>query len=102
MFSHCINHGLDLRKGITQQRLAVDSGAWTLFRYNPSLKSQGKNPLTLDSKEPTVDIAEYMYNEIRFRALKNMSPERASTFLAQAKRDAAERYAYYKYLADRT
>ncbi len=100
-YSHCINHGLDLRKGLSQQKMAVESGAWTLFRYNPALKAEGKNPLTLDSKEPTVDIGEYMYNEIRFRALKQISPERASTFLAQAKRDAKERYSYYKYLADR-
>jgi pyruvate-ferredoxin/flavodoxin oxidoreductase len=100
-YSHCINHGLDLRKGITQQKLAVESGAWTLFRYNPSLKAQGKNPLTLDSKEPTADIAEYMYNEIRFRALKQINPERAAASLDKARKDAAERYAYYKYLADR-
>ncbi|HVP18837.1 MAG TPA: pyruvate:ferredoxin (flavodoxin) oxidoreductase, partial [Spirochaetia bacterium] len=69
-YSHCINHGYDLRKGIGQQKLAVDSGAWPLFRYNPKLKAEGKNPLQLDSKEPTADIGEYMYNEIRFRALK--------------------------------
>jgi len=100
-YSHCINHGLDLRKGISQQKLAVDSGAWTLFRYNPALKAQGKNPLTLDSKEPTADIGEYMYNEIRFRALKASGPERAAQLLEVARRDAKERYAFYKYLADR-
>jgi pyruvate-ferredoxin/flavodoxin oxidoreductase len=100
-YCHCINQGFDLRKGLSQQKLAVESGAWTLFRYNPALKAEGKNPLTLDSKEPTADIAEYMYNEIRFRALKQINPERAATFLAQAKKDAKERYAYYKYLADR-
>jgi len=100
-YSHCINHGYDLRKGISQQRLAVDSGAWTLFRYNPSLKAQGKNPLILDSKEPTADIGDYMYNEIRFRALKQVGPERAAQLLEVARRDAKERYSYYKYLADR-
>ena len=61
-YSHCINHGYDLRKGISQQKLAVESGAWNLFRYNPKLKAEGKNPLILDSKEPTADIGEYMYN----------------------------------------
>ena len=71
-YSHCINHGLDLRKGISQQKLAVESGHWPLFRYNPALRAEGKNPLTLDSKEPTADIAEYMYNETRFRALKQI------------------------------
>ena len=100
-YAHCINHGLDLRKGINQQKLAVDSGAWTLFRYNPKLKAEGKNPMTLDSKEPTVDIGDYMYNEIRFRALKQAGPERAAALLDVARQDAKERYAYYKYLADR-
>jgi pyruvate-ferredoxin/flavodoxin oxidoreductase len=100
-YSHCINQGYDLRKGISQQKLAVDSGAWTLFRYNPSLKAEGKNPLQLDSKEPTADIADYMYNENRFRALKADSPERAAALLEIARKDAKERYSYYKYLADR-
>jgi pyruvate-ferredoxin/flavodoxin oxidoreductase len=100
-YSHCINHGYDLRKGIAQQKLAVESGAWTLFRYNPKLRKEGKNPLILDSKEPTADIGEYMYNEIRFRALKQISPERSGVLLEMARADAKERYAYYKYLADR-
>jgi pyruvate-ferredoxin/flavodoxin oxidoreductase len=100
-YSHCINHGYDLRKGISQQKLAVESGAWPLFRYNPKLKAEGKNPLILDSKEPTADIGEYMYNEIRFRALKQSGPERAAELLEVARKDAKERYAFYKYLADR-
>ncbi|MGA2976904.1 MAG: pyruvate:ferredoxin (flavodoxin) oxidoreductase [Spirochaetia bacterium] len=100
-YSHCINHGLDLRKGISQQKLAVESGAWVLYRYNPKLKAEGKNPLILDSKEPTTDIADYMYNEIRFRALKQAGPERAAALLDTARKDAKERYAFYKYLADR-
>jgi pyruvate-ferredoxin/flavodoxin oxidoreductase len=100
-YSHCINHGYDLRKGISQQKLAVESGAWPLFRYNPKLRAEGKNPLILDSKEPTADIGEYMYNEIRFRALKQSGPERAAELLDVARRDAKERYAFYKYLADR-
>ncbi len=100
-YSHCINHGYDLRKGISQQKLAIDSGAWTLFRYNPKLKAEGKNPLILDSKEPTADIGEYMYNEIRFKALRQMNAERAAALLDIARKDAKERYSYYKYLADR-
>jgi pyruvate-ferredoxin/flavodoxin oxidoreductase len=101
-YAHCINHGYDLRKGVGQQKLAVESGAWPLFRYNPKLKAEGKNPFILDSKEPTVDIADYMYNEIRFRALKQMEPERAVSLLDIARKDAKDRYAYYKYMADRT
>jgi len=100
-YSHCINHGYDLKKGISQQKLAVESGAWPLFRYNPKLKLEGKNPLILDSKEPSADIADYMYNEIRFRALKQAGPERAAQLLEVARRDAKDRYAFYKYLADR-
>ena len=100
-YSHCIQQGLNLRNGIKQQKAAVDSGAWLLYRYNPLAKKEGKNPLTLDSKEPSQDIAEYMYREIRFRALRESSPERAELFLEQARRDAKERYSYYKYLADR-
>jgi pyruvate-ferredoxin/flavodoxin oxidoreductase len=100
-YSHCIAHGFNLRYGIRQQKLAVDSGAWLLYRYNPALKAEGKNPLILDSKEPTVDIEEYMYREIRFRSLRDVAPERAETFLDQAREDAKEKYSYYKYLADR-
>jgi pyruvate-ferredoxin/flavodoxin oxidoreductase len=100
-YSTCIQQGINLINGIKQQKAAVDSGAWVLYRYNPLLKQQGKNPLILDSKEPTLDIAEYMYQEIRFRALRAANPERAAALLEQARRDAKERYAYYKYLADR-
>jgi pyruvate-ferredoxin/flavodoxin oxidoreductase len=101
-YCHCINHGLDLRKGVSQQKLAVESGHWPLFRYNPALRAEGKNPLTLDSKEPSSDIGEYMYNETRFRSLKQINPERAAELLEQARRDAKERWALYKYLADRS
>jgi pyruvate-ferredoxin/flavodoxin oxidoreductase len=100
-YSHCIAHGFNLRYGIRQQKLAVDSGAWMLYRYNPALKAEGKNPLTLDSKEPTVDIEEYMYREIRFRSLRDVAPERAESFLEQARADAQEKYRFYKYLAER-
>ncbi len=100
-YSTCIQQGINLINGIKQQKAAVDSGAWLLYRYNPLAKKEGKNPLTLDSKEPAQDIAEYMYQEIRFRALKNANPERAAALLEQARQDAKERYAYYKYLADR-
>ena len=100
-YSHCISHGFNLRYGIRQQKLAVDSGAWLLYRYNPLLKKEGKKALILDSKEPSVDIAEYMYREIRFRSLRDANPERAERFLQQARQEAKEKYAYYKYLAER-
>lgn len=99
-YSHCISHGINMTKGMDQQKHAVDSGMWTLFRYDPRLKAQGKNPLKLDSKEPKIDVADYMYNETRFRALKQIDPERAEKFLNQARKDAKERYQKYKYLAE--
>lgn len=101
-YTHCIAHGYDLKHGPSQQKLAVDSGAWTLFRYNPLLKEQGKNPLQLDSKELSADIGEYMYNEIRFRSLKDKDPATAELLLNKARQDAKEKYSYYRYLADKS
>jgi len=98
-YSHCIAHGINMMKGLDEQRLAVESGAWVLYRFNPMLEKEGKNPLILDSKEPSIDIEDYMYNEIRFRALKMTNPERAVKFLEQAKKDARKRYEMYKHLA---
>jgi len=100
-YSHCINHQYEMVDGLDQQKLAVDSGAWLLFRYNPALASQGKNPLTLDSKEPSADVKDYMDRERRFRALRQIAPERAERFLGMARARAKEQYSYYKYLADR-
>jgi pyruvate-ferredoxin/flavodoxin oxidoreductase len=100
-YSHCINHGINMTKGMDQQKLAVDSGLWTLFRYNPMLTEQGKNPFILDSKEPSVDLADYMYNEIRFRSLKQANPERAEMLLNKSRNVVAQQYKMYKYLADR-
>ena len=68
-YSHCIAHGIDMRKGLDQQKLAVNSGIWPLYRYNPALAAEGKNPLTIDSKDPTVAVQEYAYNETRYRML---------------------------------
>ena len=100
-YSHCIAHGINMTKGMDQQKLAVDSGIWTLFRYNPLLREQGKNPFILDSKEPSVDIADYMYNEIRFRSLKQANPERAEMLLNKSRNVVAEQYKTYKYMAAR-
>jgi len=100
-YSHCINHGINMTLGMDQQKLAVNSGAWPLYRYNPDNLAEGKNPLTLDYKEPSVDIAEYMYNEIRFRGLKQSSPERAEMLLNKVRKDVKDQWETYKYLADR-
>ncbi len=99
-YSHCIAHGLrSMKYGFNQQKLAVASGAWILYRYDPRRALKGLNPLQLDSKEPTVDIKEYMYNEVRFRTLAQSKPERAAQLLELARMDARARWNYYKQLA---
>jgi pyruvate-ferredoxin/flavodoxin oxidoreductase len=100
-YSHCIAHGIDMTRGMEQQKAAVTSGIWPLYRYNPDLSSQGKNPFQLDSREPATDPADYMYNEIRYRSLKQAKPEQAQVFLEKARENAASQYKAYKYLADR-
>ncbi|MBN1146761.1 MAG: pyruvate:ferredoxin (flavodoxin) oxidoreductase [Anaerolineales bacterium] len=98
-YSHCIAHGFDLRKGLDQQKLAVQSGAWPLYRYNPSLIDQGKNPLIMDSREPTIPISQYAYNETRYRMLLQSDEQRAETLMQQAQQDAKGRWALYQQMA---
>ncbi len=98
-YSHCINQGIDMRKGLDQQRLAVQSGAWPLLRYNPALALEGKNPLVIDSKDPTVPLDEYAYNETRFRMLLQSDEERAELLMGEAKKFLAKRWAFYKQMA---
>ncbi|MCF7928213.1 MAG: pyruvate:ferredoxin (flavodoxin) oxidoreductase [Spirochaetales bacterium] len=100
-YSHCIAHGIDMRHGLDQQTAAVKSGLWPLYRYNPELEAQGKNPLKLDSKEPSIDVTDYIYKEIRYRSLKQAKPEIAEGFLGQIRREVKKQYDTYKYLADR-
>ncbi|ADN02601.1 pyruvate:ferredoxin (flavodoxin) oxidoreductase [Spirochaeta thermophila] len=99
-YSHCVAHGIDMAKGMDQQKAAVQSGMWPLYRYNPLLSEEGKNPLVLDSREPNLPVEEYLYKEIRFRALKEMNPEKASAFLEEAKKNVQQQYRFYKHLAD--
>jgi pyruvate-ferredoxin/flavodoxin oxidoreductase len=98
-YSHCIAHGIDMARGLDNQKRAVNSGHWILYRFNPELAAEGKNPLQLDSKPPSIDYAEYAYNETRFRTLKGKMPERAAHLLKLAQRDAIKRYNFYKQLA---
>jgi pyruvate-ferredoxin/flavodoxin oxidoreductase len=99
-YSHCIAHGIDMRKGLQQQELAVKSGVWPIYRYNPELGAQGQNPLTIDAKEPTVPVEEYAYNETRYRMLLQSNEERAEMLMAKAKRDASSRWTLYQQMAD--
>jgi pyruvate-ferredoxin/flavodoxin oxidoreductase len=99
-YSHCIAHGVPMHHGFDQQDKAVKSGAWMLYRYDPRLAAEGKNPLQLDSREPKLPIKEYMYNEVRFRTLTQSKPERAERLLTLAQQDATARWNYYKQLAE--
>jgi pyruvate-ferredoxin/flavodoxin oxidoreductase len=98
-YSHCISHGIDMRKGLEQQKLAVQSGYWPLLRYNPLLAAEGKNPLQLDSKEPSVSLDQYIYNETRFRMLKQSDEHSAEHLLKLAQQDVLERWQRYQDLA---
>jgi pyruvate-ferredoxin/flavodoxin oxidoreductase len=99
-YSHCIAHGIDMRKGLDQQRLAVQSGIWPLFRYNPMLLEEGKSPLSIDSKEPTVSVEAYAYNETRYRMLLQSDETRAEKLMKSARSDVQKRWELYRHMAD--
>jgi len=98
-YSHCIAHGYDLLHGFNQQKLAVQSGHFPLFRYNPALAVDGKNPFQLDSKKPTVSVEEYAYNETRYTMLTRFNPDAAKQLLEQAEHDAQARFRLYEHMA---
>lgn len=98
-YSHCINHGIDMKMGLVQQKLAVNSGAWVLYRYDPRLMAEGKNPLQLDSKKPTVKVSEYAYNENRYRMLLRQDEERAEELMRKAEIDSDRRWTLYSQMA---
>ena len=86
-YAHCINHGINMALGLEQQKKAVECAHWSLYRYNPSLEAEGKNPLTIDSKEPTISFADYALSENRYRMLKLSNPEHADELMAAAQAD---------------
>jgi pyruvate-ferredoxin/flavodoxin oxidoreductase len=98
-YSHCIAHGYDLIKGLEQQKLAVQSGFWPLFRYNPDLAEEGKNPLLIDSKKPTISFSEYAYNETRYRMLLQSDEKRAEELMKLAEEDVDSRWELYQQMA---
>lgn len=101
-YSHCINQGIDMMKGMNQQKIAVESGVWPLYRYDPRLKAEGKNPFQLDSKEPDFSkLDTYMYAEVRFKSLRDANPERAKMLLEKQRVLIERRYKEYRYIADR-
>ncbi|MEA4943403.1 MAG: pyruvate:ferredoxin (flavodoxin) oxidoreductase [Propionicimonas sp.] len=100
-YSHCIAHGIDMRKGLDQQYRAVASGHWPLMRYNPVLRMSGRNPFLLDSPRPRIPLKEYHEKELRFRMLMNADPEAAERFLEFGQDAVNRRWAEYEEMATR-
>ena len=98
-YSHCIAHGYDMANGMEQQKAAVNSGYWPLFRFNPDLVAQDKNPFQLDSRAPSITLKEYIYNETRYTMLVKSNPEQAKKLLELAQQDVAGRWKLYDYMA---
>jgi len=98
-YCHCISHGYNLIHGLEQQKLAVKSGYWPLIRFNPDLVKEGKNPLQLDSKAPSIPLEEYTYNENRYKMLTRTMPEVAKKLLKEAQEGVLKRWKMYERLA---
>ncbi len=100
-YSHCIAHGIDMTTAMSNQKALVESGRWLLYRYNPDLIKQGKNPLQLDMRPPKYSPESSMYRENRFKILKKSKPEVAEQLMKQAQAEINQRWQMYEYLADR-
>jgi pyruvate-ferredoxin/flavodoxin oxidoreductase len=98
-YSHCIAHGIDMAKGMTNQKAAVESGHWPIFRFNPALAQEGKNPLKLESKEPKIRFQDYAYMETRYKMLTKSNPAAAKALMELAEGDVKRRWARYELLA---
>ena len=98
-YSHCIQQGYEMVHGLEQQKLAVQSGAWPIYRYNPSLTHEGKNPLTIENKEPSIPLSQYAYNETRYKMLTQMDEARAEKLMREAQQDAKSRWTLYQQMA---
>ncbi len=98
-YSHCIAHGIDMAKGLVQQKLAVESGHWPVYRYDPRLVAEGKNPFQLDCPAPKVSLEEYIYNETRYAQLRKFNPEAAQELLRSAQEAVETRWRRYEHLA---
>ena len=99
-YSHCIAHGYDLVHGMDQQKAAVQSGYWPLYRYNPELAKLGKNPMQIDSRAPSLPLEKYIYNETRYTMLTHSDPEAAKQLLKFAQQDVENRWREYQNLAN--
>jgi pyruvate-ferredoxin/flavodoxin oxidoreductase len=98
-YSHCIAHGYDLVHGLEQQKAAVQSAYWPLFRFNPALTALGRNPFQLDSRAASLPLEKYVYNEGRYTMLAQSAPETAAILLTEAEQDVAARWKLYEHWA---
>jgi pyruvate-ferredoxin/flavodoxin oxidoreductase len=98
-YSTCIAHGINMRLGMDQEKLAVRCGYWPLYRYDPRRRAEGQNPLQLDSKPPSIPLKEYAYNENRYRMLSQSHPEAAERLLGEAQQAVLERWRRYEHMA---
>ncbi|MFW6032619.1 MAG: pyruvate:ferredoxin (flavodoxin) oxidoreductase [Phycisphaeraceae bacterium] len=101
-YAHCIAHGVDMAQGLDHQKMAVDSGVWPLYRFDPRRAQAGQSPLQIDSRKPKIPVREYMEAENRFRMVQKADPERFDRLVAQAQQDTDRRIAYYQQLAQFT
>jgi pyruvate-ferredoxin/flavodoxin oxidoreductase len=99
-YSHCIAHGINMQKGMSNQKAAVDSGYWPLFRFNPGWAKEGKNPLKLDSKAPKISLKEYAYMETRYKMLTKSKPQEAERLIQLAQEDVNSRWHLYDQMAN--
>ena len=100
-YSHCIAHGIEMQKGLDQQYRAVASGHWPLVRYDPAVRSSGGNPFQLDSPRPRIPLEDYIYNELRYRMLRNADPAEAERLLGLAQEAVDQRWRTYEEMATR-
>ncbi len=98
-YSHCIAHGINIAKGMEHQKAAVESAYWPLFRFNPLLIKEGKNPLKLDSKPPKISVQDYAYRETRYKMLTKFKPEDAKRLMELAQKHVNMKWHYYEQLA---
>ena len=98
-YSHCIAHGIDMAKGMQNQKAAVDSGHWQLYRYNPELQIEGKNPFKLESKGLKIPLKDYAYLETRYKMLTKSHPEEAAKLMEEAQKDVQDKWKFYEQMA---
>jgi pyruvate-ferredoxin/flavodoxin oxidoreductase len=98
-YAPCINHGINMSRSQHEEKLAVEAGYWPLYRFDPRLKEEGKNPFTLDSKEPTGNFKEFLMGEVRYSSLTRTFPDAAEKLFEKAEKDMKDRFETYKKLA---